>query len=62
MVRKQDRKEVGLIDEATHTFTNKMGVVCYGLKKDDVFFALNPEHTKWTSIPKWAFNLYFLGS
>ena len=60
MVRKQNRKE-DLINQSTHSFINKIGVVCYGLKKESEHYALNPEHDKWVSIPKWAFNKYFTG-
>lgn len=58
MVRKQNRKE-DLTKQATHSFINKNGVMCYGLNKDDSFFALNESHDKWVNIPKWAFNKYF---
>ena len=58
MVRKQNRKK-DLRKEATHSFINKIGVVCYGLIKGSEFFALSPEHDKWVAIPKWAFNKYF---
>lgn len=58
MVRKQNRKE-NLTNQATHNFTNVNGVVCYGLHKEGVFFALNQEHNQWVGIPRWAFNYYF---
>lgn len=58
MVRKQNRKE-NLIEQATHSFINKNGVACFGLSKDECFFALSPEQDKWVCIPKWAFNKYF---
>ena len=58
MVRKQNRKE-NLIEQATHSFKNKNGVMCYGMHKSDDLYALNPEQTQWIRIPKWAFNKYF---
>lgn len=58
MVRKQNRKE-DLIKQATHSFTNKIGVVCYGLCKDGNYYALTPVADKWVGIPEWAFCKHF---
>ena len=58
MVRKKDR-EKDLTMEATYSFENKIGTMCYGKFVDDQFFVLNPEKTKWVSMPRWVFNYYF---